>query len=202
MTPTAVFISGTGTNLQALIDHWRSGQAAYDLKLVISNIAGVAGLQKAQAAGLKTQVLSHKDFADKESFDRVLDQTLREQGIELVALAGFMRLLSPWFVRTWAGKLVNIHPSLLPAFTGLQTHQKAIDYGVRYSGCSVIFVDEGVDSGAIIEQAVVPVLPDDTAQTLAARILVEEHRIFPLALDEVARGRVALLAGRVVRKTI
>lgn len=200
MTPTAVFISGTGTNLQAIIDHWRSQKAAYDLRLVISNVAGVPGLEKAQKAGLKTQVISHKDFADKETFDRALDRALREEGIELVALAGFMRLLSPWFVRTWAGRLVNIHPSLLPAFTGLNTHQKAIDYGVRYSGCSVIFVDEGVDSGAIIEQAVVPVLADDDAKTLAARILAEEHRIFPLALDDVASGRVALLAGRVVRK--
>ncbi|OGG93402.1 MAG: phosphoribosylglycinamide formyltransferase [Candidatus Lambdaproteobacteria bacterium RIFOXYD12_FULL_49_8] len=197
--PTAVIISGAGSNLQAIIDYWKACDPAYDLKLVISNQAQAKGLVRAVKAGLPVMVIDHKKFATREAFDADLHQSLKDQGIELIALAGFLRLLSDKFVKDWAGKMINIHPSLLPAFPGLKTHQKALKYGVRYSGCSVIFVDEGVDSGAIIEQAVVPVLDGDTEMDLALRVLKEEHRIFPLALDEVAHGRVKLVDGLVVR---
>ncbi|MDT8447734.1 MAG: phosphoribosylglycinamide formyltransferase [bacterium] len=200
MKPTAVLISGKGSNLQAIIEHWQSGTSHYDLKLVISNNAGVKGLSRAEAAGLPGLVIDHREFESREAFDRALDRALKGAGIELVALAGFLRLLSPWFVREWSGRMINIHPSLLPAFPGLHTHQKALEYGVRYAGCSVIFVDEGVDSGAIVEQAVVPVYSDDREEDLARRVLREEHRIFPLALDQVATGAVALIGGKVIRQ--
>ena len=197
---TAVMISGTGTNLQAIIDAWQGGTTAYQLVLVISNRPEAKGLERAKAAGIPALVIEHKNFATREAFDQALDHALEEAKVELVALAGFMRLLTPGFVNKWAGRLINIHPSLLPAFQGLNTHQKAIDYGVRVSGCSVIFVDNGVDSGAIIDQAVVPVLPGDNAQSLAARILEQEHQIFPQALDKVARGIVRLEQGRTMRQ--
>lgn len=202
MIPTAVIISGNGSNLQALIDYWKAGKSTYDLQLVISNNDGVKGLKRAEKAGLPTLVIDHRRYPSREAFDQALDQALEKAGIRLVALAGFLRLLSPPFVAKWSGKMINIHPSLLPAFAGLKTHQKALEYGVRYHGCSVIFVDEGVDSGAIVEQAVVPVEDDDTEETLAKRVLKEEHRIFPSALDQVAAGWVRLESGRVVRKTL
>ena len=196
---TAVLISGTGSNLQAIIDYWQQGKSAYNLKLVISNKPQALGLKKAQAAGLTTAVIEHQAYPDREQFDQALQAQLEEEGIELIALAGFMRLLSPWFVERWSGRMINIHPSLLPAFQGLNTHKKALDYGVKYSGCSVIFVDSGVDSGAIIDQAVVEVKDNDDEESLAKRILQQEHRIFPLALDDVARGKVWLDHGRAKR---
>ncbi len=196
---TAVLISGTGSNLQALIQRWQAGGSAYDLKLVVSNKKGVPGLLRAQEANLPTAVIEHLAYPDRDHFDQAMDACLEKHQIELIALAGFMRLLTPWFVKKWSGRMINIHPSLLPAFQGLHTHKKALEYGVRYSGCSVIFVDDGVDSGAIIDQAVVEVLPDDDEARLAKRILAQEHIIFPQALDDVARGKVRLTQGRALR---
>ena len=196
---TAVIISGNGSNLQAIIDRWQEGNQSYDLKLVISNIPDVKGLVRAEKAGLPTRVIDHSQYESREAFDRAIDACLEEFNIELVALAGFLRLLSDEFVKKWAGRMINIHPSLLPAFPGLKTHRKAIAYGVKYSGCSVIFVDDGVDSGAIIDQAVVELQPDDDERSLARRILAVEHKIFPQALDDVAQGKVRLQGGRALR---
>ena len=196
---TAVIISGNGSNLQAIIDRWQEGNQSYDLKLVISNIPDVKGLVRAEKAGLPTRVIDHSQYESREAFDRAIDACLEEFNIELVALAGFLRLLSDEFVKKWAGRMINIHPSLLPAFPGLKTHRKAIAYGVKYSGCSVIFVDDGVDSGAIIDQAIVELQPDDDERSLARRILAVEHKIFPQALDDVAQGKVRLQGGRALR---
>lgn len=192
MTNTAVFISGGGTNLQSIIDFREKEPVHYDIKLVLSNVPDVYGLQRAEKAGIPVVVIDHKTFESREQFEKSVHDVLLEHQIELIALAGFMRLLTPWFVQRWAGRLLNIHPSLLPAFPGLHTHQKALAYGVKFAGCSVFFVDEGVDSGRIIDQAVVPVLLDDTEDTLAARILIEEHNIFPNAINQVAKGAVSL----------
>jgi len=201
MKATAVLISGNGTNLAALINFWKKGGSNYDLKLVISNNPGVKGLERAAEVGIKTLVLDHRDYPSREEYDQGINHALEAQGIELIALAGFLRLLSTPFVVKWSGKMINIHPSLLPAFAGLHAHEKALQYGVKYSGCTVIFVDEGVDSGAVIDQAVVPLFEDDDVEKLARRVLVEEHRIFPMALDDVASGKVRLEAGKVVRQS-
>ncbi len=196
MKRTAVFISGSGSNLQSIVNRRQAERCAYDLKLVFSNEADAFGLKRAQKADIPTEVLSHRDFDDRESYDRQIDALMQKHNIELIALAGFMRLLSPWFVEKWAGKLINIHPSLLPAFPGLHTHQRALDYGVKFAGCSVFFVDSGVDTGCLISQAVVPILDDDTADILAARVLEREHIIFPQALNDVASGKAILTQQR------
>jgi phosphoribosylglycinamide formyltransferase-1 len=191
---TAVFISGNGSNLQAIIDLWLTGKAQYDLQLVISNRADAFGLKRAQKVGIKTLIIEHRKFATRLAFEQDIHQHLQTEKIELIALAGFMRLLTPWFVQQWQGRILNIHPSLLPAFPGLHTHQQALTYGVKFSGCTVFFVDEGVDTGTIIDQAVVEVMEGDTEADLASRILVQEHIIFPRALDKVAGGEVTLPA--------
>ena len=196
MKNTAVMISGRGTNLQAIIDQWKSGQTGYQLKLVFSNVEQVEGLSRAKAAGIETLVISHRDFATREEFDRRVYKELMAKNIELIALAGFMRLFSSWFVQQWSGKIINIHPSLLPAFPGLDTHQKALDAGVKYSGCTVFFVDEGVDTGAIIDQIAVPVHVGDTEESLAKRILKKEHELYPKVLDDLACGKVVLEQGK------
>lgn len=200
MMKTAVLISGRGSNLQAIIDRWKSSEpTSYELELVLSNRSDAQGLERAQKAGISTTVCSHKDFSGREEFDREVDRHLVAAGIELIALAGFMRLLSPWFVKKWEGRILNIHPSLLPAFPGLHTHRKALEYGVKYSGCSVFFVSEEMDAGAIIDQAVVEVLPDDTEEALAARVLEQEHLIFPASLELVASGKIILKEGKALR---
>ena len=191
---TAVFISGNGSNLQAIIDLWLTGKARYDLQLVVSNRADAFGLKRAQKVGIKTLIIEHKKFTTRLAFEQDIHQHLQTEKIELIALAGFMRLLTPWFVQQWQGRVLNIHPSLLPAFPGLHTHQQALAYGVKFSGCTVFFVDEGVDTGTIIDQAVVEVMEGDTEADLASRILVREHIIFPRALDKVAGGEVTLSA--------
>ena len=156
--------------------------------LVLSNRPDAAGLASASASGVLSLAIDHKDFgADREAFERKLDEALLEAGAEIIALAGFMRVLTPWFVRRWAGRLINIHPSLLPKYPGLGTHQRAIDAGDSEAGCTVHFVTETVDEGEIIAQARVPVLSDDTAETLAARILPEEHKLYPEALKRVCQ---------------
>ncbi|MDH3381763.1 MAG: phosphoribosylglycinamide formyltransferase [Flavobacteriaceae bacterium] len=200
MINLAVFISGNGSNLQAIIDRWQNKKTAYLPKIVFCNNPDAYGLKRAQKAGIKTVVISHKDFKKREDFDREVNNILEENQIELIALAGFMRLLSSWFVKRWLGKILNIHPSLLPAFAGLDAQKQALAYGVKVSGCSVFFVDQGIDTGAIIEQSVVEVKTDDNVESLSNRILEFEHKIFPEALNKVALGEVILDNGRVVFK--
>ncbi|HSM94508.1 MAG TPA: phosphoribosylglycinamide formyltransferase [Rhizomicrobium sp.] len=194
----AVLISGRGSNLQSLIDAAKAPDYPAEIALVISNKEGAAGLCVAQNAGIPSRVIPHQNYASREEFDRAIDAALSEAKIDLVAEAGFMRIHSEWFARTWEGKLLNIHPSLLPLFPGIRVHQQALDAGVKESGCTVHFIVPELDSGPTIAQAAVPVLPGDTAETLAARILVEEHKIYPEALKLVAEGKVKLEGGRAV----
>jgi len=192
-----VLISGRGSNLQALIDDLRQPGAPAKIVCVISNEAEVQGLERARKANIPTEILSHREFKTREEFDRALDAKLRAHGVELVCLAGFMRLLSPWFAETWRDKLVNIHPSLLPSFPGLHPHRDALAAGVKFSGCTVHFVRPETDKGPIIIQAAVPVLPDDDEQTLSARILAAEHKAYPQAVRFIAEGRVNVYEERV-----
>ncbi len=176
---TAVLISGRGSNLSALIDAARAADYPAEIALVISNREDAQGLAVAAEANVPVKVIPHKNYASREEFDAAIDAALREADIKLVCEAGFMRIHSEWFVKRWEGRLLNIHPSLLPAFPGIRVHQQALDAGVKISGCTVHFMVAELDSGPIIVQAAVPVLPGDTAETLAERILVEEHRIYP-----------------------
>jgi len=192
-----VLISGSGTNLQAILDRIADGRLTCTIGVVLSNDAGAGGLQRARSAGVPTAVVPHREFASREEFERAMTDRLEQHGAELVVLAGFMRVLSPWFVRRWRGRLVNIHPALLPAFPGVHGQKQAWDYGVRFAGCTVHFVDEGTDTGPIIVQAVVPVSPDDDERALASRILAAEHRIFPQAIQWIAEGRVRVEGRRV-----
>ncbi len=185
----AVLISGRGSNMAALVEAAKLADYPAEIALVASNKPEAEGLTFARSQGIATFAVSHKGFADRESFDRVMHQKLIETGIELVALAGFMRVLSPWFCREWQGRLINIHPSLLPDFKGVDTHRRALEAGVREHGCTVHFVTPELDDGPTILQARVPVLPEDEEQALAARVLKEEHRIYPLALAKVARDQ-------------
>lgn len=187
-----VLISGSGSNLQALIDSIASGENPAQICAVISNRADAYGLQRAQAAGIAAQVLDHKQFASREAFDTALIDAIDAHQPQLVVLAGFMRILSSGFVRHYQGRLLNIHPSLLPKYKGLHTHQRALDAGDQEHGCSVHFVSEELDGGPLVVQAVVPVLSDDSADSLAQRVHGEEHRIYPLAVRWFAEGRVRL----------
>jgi len=193
---TAVLISGSGTNLQALIDAATAPDYPARIDVVISNRPGVKGLARAQAAGIEHLVIDHKGFADRADFDAAIDQALRDRGIRIVCLAGFMRLLTADFVRSWDGCMVNIHPSLLPAFPGLDVQRRAIEAGAKVSGCTVHLVVPEMDAGPILVQAAVPIRDDDTPETLAARIQVQEHRAYPLALKLLAEGRVRVEGGR------
>jgi phosphoribosylglycinamide formyltransferase 1 len=184
----AVLISGRGSNMAALVEAAKAQDYPAEIALVASNKPEAEGLTFARAQGIATFAVSHKGFADRESFDRVMHQKLTESGIELVALAGFMRVLSPWFCRAWQGQLINIHPSLLPDFKGVDTHRRVLEAGVSEHGCTVHFVTPELDDGPTILQARVPVLPGDDEHALAARVLNEEHRIYPLALAKVAAG--------------
>jgi phosphoribosylglycinamide formyltransferase-1 len=194
---TAVLISGRGSNLQALIDACAAPEFPAEIALVISNRADAAGLARAQAAGIATRVIPHRDFATRPDFDDAIDRALGEAGVGLVCLAGFMRLLGEAFVARWRDRLINIHPSLLPAFRGLETHERVLAAGVRFTGCTVHFVRADVDDGPIIVQAAVPVLPEDDVEALAARVLEAEHRAYPLALRLIAEGRVRVVGNRV-----
>lgn len=188
-----VLISGRGTNLQALIDACDAPDFPARIVLVISNVADAYGLSRAEAAGIPTAIVDHTGFEDRESFDKALDAALRKADVGLVCLAGFMRLLTPGFVAGWRDRMINIHPSLLPAFKGLNTHQQALDAGVAISGCTVHFVRTEMDTGPIIAQAAVPVLTGDDADRLAARILEMEHVIYPVAVRLIAEGRVRVV---------
>lgn len=185
----AVLVSGRGSNLQALIDAAKTEDYPAEIVLVFSNKEGVYGLERAKQAAIPTQTLSHKGFESREAFDKEMDAIIRRSGAEFVCMAGFMRLLSPWFVETWKDKLINIHPSLLPSFKGLDTHKRALAAGVKVAGCTVHFVRAEMDVGPIIVQAAVPVFSDDTEGLLADRILEQEHKAYPLALKLVASGK-------------
>lgn len=187
-----VLISGRGSNLQALLDACADPEFPARIVCVLSNNADAHGLQRAADAGVPTTVVSHKDHPNRKAFDAAVNDALGEFDVEFLCLAGFMRILDGQFVARWRDRLINIHPSLLPSFPGLDTHQRALDMGVKVAGCTVHFVRAEVDTGPIIAQAAVPVLPDDDADALAARILVEEHDIYPRALRLCAEGRVTL----------
>ncbi len=193
-----VLISGRGSNLKALIDAAADPDYPAEIVLVISNRADAGGLAHAEAAGIPTRVILHKQFADRDSFDAALDAALAEADVELVCLAGFMRLLSAGFAERWCDRLINIHPSLLPAFKGLDSHAQALATGVKFSGCTVHFVRAEMDSGPIIVQAAVPVLDHDTEDSLAARILKAEHRSYSLAVRLIAEGRVRIIDEKAV----
>jgi phosphoribosylglycinamide formyltransferase-1 len=177
-----VLISGRGSNLQAILDAVRQGELDARVGIVVSNVATAPGLARAEEAGVPTAVIDHKRFSSREEFDQAVVDELRRHEVDLVCLAGFMRLLSPLFIRAFPGRILNIHPALLPAFPGLHAQRQALEHGVKVSGCTVHIVDEELDHGPIVQQTAVPVGDDDTEETLSARILKEEHRAYPKAI--------------------
>lgn len=187
-TPIAVLISGRGSNLQCLIDACMNEDYPARIVAVISNRPDAYGLERAREAGIPAIAIDHKAYASRESFEAALDSALREAGAEFVCLAGFMRILTEGFVNQWDGRMINIHPSLLPKFKGVDTHKRALEAGETEHGCTVHWVTPGMDEGPVIAQARVPVLPGDTPETLAARVLVEEHRLYPAALRLALEG--------------
>jgi phosphoribosylglycinamide formyltransferase-1 len=193
-----VLVSGFGSNLQALIDLCAAPDFPAEIVTVVSNKPDVVALERAARAGIRTHVVPHRNFPDRSSFDQAIDAVLRAEGVELICLGGFMRILTPSFVELWRDAIVNIHPSLLPAFRGLDTHRRALEAGVRFHGCTVHFVRSDLDDGPILVQAVVPVLSSDDEQSLAARVLEAEHRAYPLALRLIAERRVTIDGNRVV----
>lgn len=188
----AVLISGRGSNLQALIDAFgpQIVDSPVEIVLVLSNRPDALGLERAAKVGLKTEIVDHKAFASREDFDVAMDREIRAAGAEFVVLAGFMRLLTEGFINAWKDRMINIHPALLPSFKGLDTHKRALEAGVKLHGCTVHFVRHETDTGPIIAQAAVPVLPDDDEARLATRVLRAEHKLYPLALCLVAEGKV------------
>jgi len=195
---TAILISGRGSNMRSLIAAAADTAFPAEIVLVISNVASAEGLKHAAAAGIATKVVAHKPFPSREAFDTAIDAALNEVDAEIVCLAGFMRILSDWFARKWQGRLLNIHPSLLPSFKGVHVHEQALLAGVRISGCTVHFVVPELDAGPIIAQTAVPVEHGDTPETLAARVLQAEHTLYPTALKMLAEGKVRLENGRAV----
>jgi len=193
-----VLASGRGSNLQALLDACAAPEFPARVAVVISDREHAVALERARAAGVEAVWVNPKDFVSRESFDQALVRELDKRGVGLVCHAGFMRILSPAYVQAFAGRALNIHPSLLPAFPGLHAQRQALQHGVRVAGATVHFVDEGMDTGPIVMQAAVPVLPADTEDTLAARILVEEHRMYPAAVRMFAEGRLQIVGRRVV----
>ena len=190
--PIGVLLSGGGTNLQAIIDAIEQNRLDARIHTVVSNRENAYGLTRARNHGIPATVIDHRGHASREAYDQVVVEHLRRQGVELVVLAGFMRLLSPYFVQSFPNRIMNIHPALSPAFAGLDGQRQAVEYGVRFAGCTVHFVSEGCDEGPIIIQAVVPVLPGDTEETLAQRILAQEHRIYPRAIQLYGEGRLVV----------
>lgn len=194
-----VLISGRGSNMLSLIRAAQAPDYPAEIALVLSNRPDAGGLERAASFGIATAVVDHKPFGrDREAFEKAVDAELQAAGIELVALAGFMRLLSPWLVERWAGRMLNIHPALLPSFKGLDTHERALETGVKLHGATVHFVSSEMDAGPIIMQGAVPVLDGDTPDTLGARVLEVEHRIYPEALALTASGTARLDGNRVV----
>ena len=197
-TKIAVLISGRGSNMQALIEAAKHEDYPAEIVLVASNNPDAPGLEIARAAGIETDVVNHRDYEDREEFEEALDQTIKLYGARIVCLAGFMRILTPWFTERWRDLLINIHPSLLPAFKGLHTHERALEAGVRIHGCTVHYVCPEMDDGPIIGQAAVPVLPGDTPDTLSARVLEAEHKLYPQCVALACSGK-ARVAGERVR---
>ncbi len=203
MIRIGVLASGSGSNLQALLDATRDGRVDGEVALVVCNVPGARALERAAGAGVASELLPSKGVADREAYDLRIAGLLRDRGVDLVCLAGWMRIVTPAFLDAFGPtaasrgcpRVMNVHPALLPAFPGLHAQRQALDYGARFSGCTVHFVDAGTDTGPIIVQAAVPVLPGDDEHALAARILVEEHRVYPLAVQWFAEGRLSL-AGR------
>ena len=196
----AVLVSGSGSNLQAIIDASERGEIPCRVGVVVSNKADAFGLVRARNHGIPTEVVDHRAFESREAFDARLVEVIRSSGAELVCLAGFMRVVTPVFLRAFPHRILNIHPALLPSFPGTHGPRQALQYGVRFSGCTVHFLDEGVDTGPVVVQAVVPVYEDDTEESLAARILKEEHRIYPMAIRLFFEGRLELSGRRVFTK--
>jgi phosphoribosylglycinamide formyltransferase-1 len=191
-----VLVSGTGTNLQAILDAVADGSLDARVRIVISNRPGAAALERAKRAGAATTVVDHRQFANRAEFDGALVRTLHDAGASLIVLAGFMRVLTPVFLDAFPGKVVNIHPSLLPAFPGVDAQEQALSYGAKVTGCTVHFVDAGTDTGPIIAQTAIPVLDADDGASLRARLLEHEHRLLVEVLRWIAAGRVELVAGR------
>ena len=196
-----ILISGNGSNLQSIIDHIEKGSLKATIKIVISNNPDAYGLTRAKKHGIPVVVLKNGDFINKEDFDLELINILKNNSVDLVILAGFMRVLTPTFLKAFPQKIMNIHPALLPSFPGIHGQKQALEYGVKLSGCTVHFVDEGVDTGPIIIQSAVQVFDDDTEETLAARILKEEHRIYPQAIQFFAEGKIEIKGRKVRIKT-
>ncbi|HHW08194.1 MAG TPA: phosphoribosylglycinamide formyltransferase [Clostridia bacterium] len=196
----AVLASGRGTNLQALIEAQNADRLGGEIVLVVSDNPQAKALERASRHGIPTRVIEPAGYATREGFDRALVETLQAHRVELVVLAGYMRLLSPVVLQAYPQRVINIHPSLLPSFPGLNAQEQAWKYGVKYTGCTVHFVDEGMDTGPIIAQRVVAVNPEDTADDLAAKILQEEHRLYPQVVRWLAEGRVVLQGRRVLIK--
>jgi len=199
MKNLGILLSGRGSNFEAIARNVRAGRIPARITVVIGNREDAPGLARAREMGLDTRCILSRG-KEREAYDREVVAALREFEVNLVCLAGFMRILSPWFVRQFPGRILNIHPALLPAFAGAEAQKQALEYGVKFSGCTVHIVDEGVDTGPIVCQAVVPVRDDDTVETLSARILKEEHRIYSEAICLLLEGRVQVEGHRVVLK--
>ena len=193
MTTLGILVSGSGTNLQAILDAVAKGVLRTKIGVVLSNVATAKALDRAKAAGIETAVVDHKAYASREAFEAAVVEVLRSKGVDCVVLAGFMRLVTPVLLDAFKDRVVNIHPALLPAFPGVHGQKQALDYGVRVSGCTVHFVDAGMDTGPIIAQSTVPVLDDDTEDTLKARILEKEHALLPEVLQWISDGRVEVV---------
>lgn len=193
-----VLVSGSGSNLQSIIDHIEAGTLDAEIRIVISNNPDAFALERCKKHRICAVVVDNRKFDSRESYDRQTITILESSGVELVVMAGFMRILSPEFFRAFPRRIMNIHPALLPAFPGIHVQHKAVEYGVKFAGCTVHFADEGIDTGPIIIQSVVPVYEDDTADTLSARILKEEHRIYPQAIQYYAEGRIEIQGRKVL----
>lgn len=193
-----VLVSGSGSNLQSIIDHIEAGTLDAEIRVVLSNNPDAYALERCGKHRISSVVIDHRQFDCRENYDRRAIAVLESAGVELVVMAGFMRILSPEFFRAFPRRIINIHPALLPAFPGIHVQKKAVEYGVKFAGCTVHFADEGIDTGPIIIQSVVPVYEDDTAESLSARILKEEHRIYPQAIQYYAEGRLVIEGRKVL----
>jgi len=200
MVNLGVLVSGSGSNLQAIIDNIEAGRLDARIKIIISNVPDVSALERAKKHKIPSLVISHKGYKRREDFDQKIVEALQAHGAELVVLAGYMRVVTSVLLRAFPMRVMNIHPALLPSFPGTHVWQAEVDYGVKFAGCTVHFVDEGTDTGPIIIQAVVPVYDDDTAETLNARILKQEHKIFSQAIQLYAEGRLEIRGRRVLAK--
>lgn len=196
-TRVAFLVSGRGSNMAAIVEAMRAGRVAADPAVVVSNVPDAPALERARGWGIPTEILDHREIRPREAHERRVAGILRAHGADLVCLAGYMRRLSPWLVREFSGRILNVHPALLPAFPGLDAQRQALEHGAKVAGCTVHFVDEELDHGPIVLQAAVPVLEDDTVETLSARILAEEHRIYPEAVHLFATNRLRIEGRRV-----